>query len=117
MSRDHQPQPSTAAARADGSMLTGGVVMLVLAIVLSWLPIIGPLVAGFLGGRVIGEPKRAVAVALLPAVLLALVVGLILAAFELPVIGAVAGIGVAVVIAVQDIPLLFGAFFGASSAR
>ena len=114
MSDDPQTT-SPASSGADGSMLTGGAIMLVLALLLSWLPIVGPLIAGFLGGRVIGEEKRAFGVALLPALILALVVWLLLAAFELPVIGAVAGLGVVVIIVVQELPLLFGAWFGGSS--
>jgi hypothetical protein len=86
-----------------------------LAVLLSWLPILGPLLAGFVGGRMIGEEKRALAVALVPAVLLAGVLWLIMAAFDLPVLGAVAGFGALVVIAIQELPLLIGAWFGGAS--
>lgn len=89
--------------------------MLILAIFLSWLPILGPLVAGFVGGRMVGEEKRALAVALIPAVLLAGVLALILAAFDLPVVGAVAGFGALVIVAVQELPLLLGAWFGGAA--
>lgn len=98
-----------------GTLLQGGLWMLILAVLLSWLPILGPLVAGFVGGRMIGEEKRALAVALVPAVLLAGVLWLILAAFDLPVLGAVAGFGALVVVAVQELPLLLGAWFGGST--
>lgn len=101
-----------AAHRSSGSLLQGGLWMLILAIFLSWLPILGPLVAGFVGGRIVGEEKRALVVALVPAVLLAGVLWLILAAFDLPVLGAVAGFGALVVVAVQELPLLLGAWFG-----
>lgn len=100
---------------SSGSVVQGGLWMLILAIFLSWLPILGPLIAGFVGGRMIEEEKRALAVALVPAVLLAGVLWLILAAFDLPVLGAVAGFGALVVIAVQDLPLLVGAWFGGST--
>lgn len=89
--------------------------MLILAVLLSWLPILGPLIAGFVGGRMIGDKGRALSIALLPAVLMAIVLWLILAAFELPVLGAIAGLGVLVVIAVQELPLLAGAWFGGST--
>lgn len=105
----------TAKDTSSGSTVSGGLWMLILAIFLSWLPILGPLIAGFVGGRMIGEEKRALAVALVPAVLLAGVLWLILAAFELPVLGAVAGFGALVVVAVQDLPLLLGAWFGGST--
>lgn len=89
--------------------------MMILAVGLSWLPILGPLIAGFVGGRMIGEEKRALGVALIPAIALAVVLWLILAAFDLPVLGAVAGLGALIVVAVQEIPLLVGAWFGGTS--
>lgn len=101
--------------KSSNSVVAGGLWMLILAVLLSWLPILGPLVAGFVGGRMIGEEKRALAVALVPAVLLAGVLWLILAAFELPVLGAVAGFGALVVVAVQELPLLLGAWFGGAT--
>lgn len=106
---------SEPSSRASGSVVQGGLWMLILAILLSWLPILGPLVAGFVGGRMIQDEKRALGVALIPAVLLAAVLWLILAAFDLPVLGAVAGFGALVVIAVQELPLLAGAWFGGSA--
>lgn len=106
-----QPEPRT------GSTMRGALWMLGLAILLSWLPIIGPLVAGFVGGRMIGDQGKAVGIALVPAVLLAVLLWALLAAFELPVLGAVAGIGVLLVIVVQELPLLAGAWFGGAEPR
>lgn len=111
---DHSPGPTD---RSRGSAVQGGIWMLLLAVLLSWLPLLGPLIAGFVGGRMIGEEKRALGVALIPAVVLAAVVWAILAAFELPVLGAVAGFGALVVVAIQEVPLVVGAWFGGSSAR
>lgn len=108
---------TTTNTKRSDSPVMGGVWMLLLSVLLSWLPILGPLIAGFVGGRMIGEEKRALAVALLPAILLAVVLWIILAAFDLPVLGAVAGFGALVVIAVQEIPLLVGAWFGGGAAN
>lgn len=88
--------------------------MVGLSILLFWLPIVGPFIAGFVGGRRAVTVGRALIAAFAPAVLLAVVVVAILAAFELPIIGAVAGIGVAIVILVEDIPLFIGAWLGAA---
>lgn len=104
---------STATDR--GSLVQGGIWMLILAVLLSWVPLLGPLVAGFVGGRMIGEEKRALGVALVPAILLAVVLALVLTAFELPVLGAVAGFGALIVVAVQELPLLVGAWFGGAT--
>lgn len=95
----------------------GALWMLILAVLLAWLPLIGPLIAGFVGGRMIGDKSKALTVALIPAVFLAIVLWLILAAFDLPVLGAVAGFGALVVIAVQELPLLLGAWFGGSTTE
>lgn len=99
-----------------GSALQGGLVMFVLFLLLSWVPVIGPFAAGFVGGRIVGDGSRAVGVALIPAILLGVILGFVLAAFELPVLGAVAGIGLAIVIVVQEIPLLVGAGVGGATS-
>lgn len=99
-----------------GSVVTGGLVMLVLAILLSWLPLLGPLIAGGVGGWMIADPRRALTVALIPAVALAAVVVLVLVAFDLRVLGAVAGLGMFLFVVFQEIPLLVGAWAGGAYA-
>lgn len=96
-------------------MLKASAVMAVTGVLLSWLPVIGPLLAGFLGGREAGTPPRALGAAVIPAVLVGIVVWLVLWAFDLPVLGVVAGIGVVVVLLVQLAPLLLGAWIGGTS--
>lgn len=102
VTRSHQP----------GSVLLGGLVMLVGSLLLFWLPLLGPLVAGYFGGRIIARPGTAVAVGLVPAIALGVLILVVLAGFELPVVGALAGAVAFLAIAVQDIPLLIGAYFG-----
>ncbi len=80
---------------------------------LFWLPILGPLIAGFVGGRAAGTVGRALAAAFMPAVLLGALVAVVLLAFDLPVIGALAGGAVFVVILAEDLPLFLGAWLGA----
>ncbi len=98
------------------SLIVAGLVMLALSLLLVWLPILGPLIAGGVGGRMAGSPGRGVALALVPAVVVGLVIVLALGAFDLPVLGAVAGVGVALVVLVQDVPLLAGAAIGGATA-
>lgn len=116
MTESDRPQ-SQRAGRSDagGSMLRAGALMAVLAVLLSWLPLIGPWIAGAVGGREAGTPSSALTVALLPAVLLAVLVGWILSAFELPVLGAIAGVGIFIAVVLQLAPLLLGAWMGAST--
>lgn len=90
-------------------------IMLVLSLLLFWLPLAGPFIAGFTGGRRAGNGPTAVTIALLPAILLGGLVALVLSAVDLPVLGTLAGFGVFVAILVQDIPLLLGAYAGAET--
>ncbi len=88
--------------------------MLVLSVLLFWIPVIGPLVAGFVGGRIARTSGKAFAASLMPAIVLGIVVAVVLAAFELPLIGTVAGIGVFIAVLVEDIPMIAGALIGAA---
>lgn len=89
--------------------------MVGLSVLLFWLPVVGPLAAGFFGGREATTVGRALLAAFAPAVLVGLLVVLVLAAFDLPVIGAIAGIGLAIAVLVQDVPLFVGAWLGAAA--
>lgn len=97
-------------------MMRASTIMMVGSLLLSWIPVLGPAAAGVFGGREAGSPKRALVVALLPAVVLGVLVAVVLAVFDLPVLGAVAGAGIAVVLTVQLAPLLIGAWIGGSMA-
>lgn len=104
-------------ARGTGSFWRAALWMLGLSVALVWVPIAGPLIAGFVGGRHAGSVGKAVAAALLPAVALGVLVGAILAAFDLEVLGVIAGLGVGVVVLIEDVLLLVGAATGAASDR
>jgi hypothetical protein len=87
--------------------------MTLLSILLFWLPVIGPAIPGFVGGRKAGGVGPAILAAFLPAV----VFGELLFAFAtalsgIPLLGALAGIG-GFAIAIAHIgPLLLGAIIG-----
>lgn len=112
-----EPTPAAPTPRQPSSLLAAGAVMLVLSLLLFWLPIVGPLIAGGVGGRMAGTPGRGLALAVIPAVAMALLIALVVSAFELPVLGTIAGIGVFIVVLVQDLPLLIGAAVGGAMAR
>lgn len=100
-----------------GSTAKAALWMIGLSIVLFWLPVLGPAIAGFVGGTEARTMGKAMTAALLPAVLLGVLVGLVLTAFDLPLIGTVAGVGVAIAVLIQDIPMFIGAAFGAGVTR
>jgi hypothetical protein len=95
-----------------GSILAAALWMIGLSIVLFWLPVLGPLIAGVVGGRVAGGVGRAVLAALLPVLILAVLVFVVAAIFALPVVGAVAGVGLVLVVIINSVPLLIGAVIG-----
>lgn len=100
-----------------GSVSKAAVWMIGLSIVLFWLPVLGPAIAGFVGGTEARTMGKAMTAALIPAVLVGVLVALVLSAFDLPLIGTVAGIGIGIAVLVQDIPMFIGAAFGAGTAR
>jgi hypothetical protein len=104
--------PAPYVRRGRGSVILGGLAMLAASLLLFWLPLLGPLIAGFVGGWIIGRPGPALAVALLPAIALGLLIGVILVVFDLPLLGAVAGATTFLIVAFQEIPLFIGAFIG-----
>ncbi len=92
--------------------------MIGLSVVLFWLPILGGLIAGFVGGRKAGGIGPAIAAALLPGFVFA-VVNLLLGGLlgGIPILGQlyllVAGLGGLVLSLMSVVPLVIGAIIGA----
>ena len=88
--------------------------MFVLSILLFWLPIMGPLIAGFVGGRKAGTLSNAVLAVILPGLIFGAILffsGTLLTG--LPLFGFIAGAG-GIALAFMHIgPLLLGAIVGA----
>lgn len=94
------------------SVLRASLWMLVLSALLFWVPTFGPLIAGYVGGRLAGSPGRGLLAALLPMAGLAVLVVVIFAGLALPVVGVVAGGTLAAVLLVQELGLVAGALIG-----
>jgi hypothetical protein len=96
--------------------------MIGLSVVLFWIPMVGSLIAGFVGGRKAGGIGPAIIAALLPGVLL-LVASVLLGSLLgwIPLIGQlvgwVLGFGAYVLGFVNVIPLLLGAAVGGATAK
>ena len=96
-----------------GDVISGMLWMIFISILLFWLPVIGPLIAGFVGGRKAGGVGPAICAVFLPALL----IGVFLFSFAtvltgLPLLGVVAGTG-SLFFTVGEIgPLLIGAIVG-----
>lgn len=101
-------------AERPGSVSSAIVWMFVLSILLFWLPIIGPLIAGFVGGRKAGTVSNALLAVFLPAILFGVALFFLASLMTgLPVIGFVAGAGGVALATAHIGPLLFGAIIGA----
>ena len=101
-------------ANRPGSLGSAIVWMFVLSILLFWLPVVGPLIAGFVGGRKAGSLGNAILAVFLPGV----VAGVALFFFAslltgLPLVGFFAGAGGFALAAIHIGPLLLGAIVGA----
>jgi hypothetical protein len=101
--------------RQQGSILSGTLWMIGLAILLFWLPVVGPLIAGFVGGRKSGGIGSALIASIIPALLAAGLLLLIGTAVGLPLIGAIAGAGLFVVLLVETIPMMLAAIVGGAT--
>ena len=96
-----------------GSVLMGMIWMFVISLLLFWLPGIGPLIAGIVGGKVAGGVGPGLIAALFPGLILAL--GLFLAGTmltALPLIGAILAGGGLILYIFYIPPLLIGALIG-----
>ena len=99
--------------KPEGSIFMGAVWMLVLSILLFWMPVAGPLLAGFVGGRKAGGVMAAIVAAVLPGLVMGVALfflGSLLTG--LPLFGAVAGMGVFALSLFHVGPLLLGAIVG-----
>lgn len=100
-----------------GSVLSGVIWMLIISVLLFWLPVIGPLLAGIVGGKKAGGVGKALLAVFLPGVLLAVALFMMASAMTgLPIIGAVAGMGGIVFALIGIGPMLIGAIIGGALA-
>ncbi len=96
-----------------GSIISGVFWMFLISILLFWLPGIGPLIAGIVGGKKAGGLLNAIIAVFLPAIVLGVFLFLFTSVLTgAPVIGFVAGAGSFVLVISNVGPLLIGAIIG-----
>jgi hypothetical protein len=97
-----------------GSVLSATTWMFVLSLLLFWAPLLGPLVAGFVGGKKAGSVGNAILAAFLPSLVAGVILFLFASALTaLPLFGVIAGAGGFVIASAHIAPLLLGAILGA----
>jgi hypothetical protein len=92
-----------------GSVVKAALLMSVVSLLLIWLPIVGPIVAGVVGGRAARTVGKALAASVVPSLLLGAGLFAILNAFDLPLIGALSGLAVFLFVLIGDIPMAIAA--------
>jgi hypothetical protein len=98
---------------SEGSILSAIFWMALLSLLLFWLPAVGPVIAGFVGGQKAGGLFPAIVATLLPSVLLGVLVFVVGGTFAgLPLLGLLAGAGVTFFGLAHVGPLLLGAIVG-----
>jgi len=100
-----------------GSVVGGAVIMIVLSVLLFWLPLLGPFIAGLIGGKKAGGIGNALLAVFLPGLIVGAVLFITASSFTgVPIIGAIAGTGGFVLSLVHIGPLLLGAIIGGAFA-
>jgi hypothetical protein len=88
--------------------------MFVLSILLFWLPVVGPFIAGFVGGRKAGSMGNALLAVFLPAIIIGAILFFLGTALTgIPIVGFLAGFGGLAICLAHVGPLLVGAILGA----
>ena len=99
--------------RKKGSIGSAIVWIFIISVLLFWLPVIGPLIAGIVGGKKAGGVGSAIIAVLLPGVFFAIILFLLASSLTgIPLLGAIAGAG-GVILSIAHVgPLLIGAVVG-----
>jgi len=102
---------------SDGSIIGGIFVMFIVSVLLFWAPVLGPIVAGFAGGSKAGGIGAGIMAALLPGIAIGVALFLFTSTLAgLPIIGAIAGMGGAILALAHVGPMLLGAIAGGAMA-
>lgn len=92
-----------------GSVVKAAFYMGAISLLLIWLPVVGPVLAGIVGGRVARTVGKALVASVIPSILVAAALFAILNAFDLPLIGALSGVAVFLFVVIGDVPMAIAA--------
>lgn len=107
----------TTPASSRGSIGAGLLWMSGLALLLIWLPVLGPVIAGFVGGKKAGSVFRAFVAAIIPSVVLTILAMIFTTMLSgVPIIGVLAGFGTMIFLVGNIGPMLLAALIGGAMA-
>lgn len=99
--------------RGRGNAVSGMIWMFIISLLLFWLPVAGPFIAGLVGGKKSGGVGGAIMAVFLPGILFGLLLFFLASTLSgLPLIGAIAGVGGFALSLAHIGPLLLGAIIG-----
>ena len=111
--REHPEGGAQMAVQKEGSIGSAIVWMVVISLLLFWLPVVGPFVAGLVGGKKAGGVGAAIVAVFLPSIILGGALFLLTGALVgVPIVGAIAGMGAFALSLAGVGPLLVGAIIG-----
>lgn len=97
-----------------GSIIAGSFWMILVSALLFWLPFVGPAIGGVVGGMKAGTLGGAICAVFLPIVVVVVLVFIFAESITgIPIIGAIAGTGVTVLLVSEVGPMLLGSIVGA----
>jgi hypothetical protein len=105
------------AGRGETSLFVCALWMIGISLVLFFLPAINGLIGGAVGGYKAGSASRGLGAAILPAIVSGIGIWVLLAVFDAPILGFLAGIAVGLWAFISSIGLLIGAAIGGAMAR
>lgn len=96
-----------------GSILAAMLIMFFISLILFWLPVLGPLIAGIVGGKKAGGVWNGFLAVIIPSVLVGFIMFFLAGTLTgLPLVGVLAGAG-ALLFSLSHVgPLLMGAIIG-----
>lgn len=109
--------PGTTEAENKKNLVVGSLWMVALTMALFFLPALNGLIAGCVGGYMVGSMKRAIMAAVLPACVAAIGLWILLATLDFPVVGFFVGAAMGVHIILSEIGLFLGAAIGGTVAQ
>ncbi len=111
--KPRQERKSIMSNEKKGSIGAGILWMLLISLLLFWLPVIGPLIAGIAGGKRAGGVGAAIVAVFLPGIIFGVVLFVLASHLSgIPILGAIAGVGGFALSLVHIGPLLIGAIIG-----
>jgi len=99
------------------SVVGGSLWMVGISLALFFLPAINGFVGGLVGGYKVGGTGRALAAAVIPAIVVGVVLWFVLAVLDAPVIGFLGGMALMLGIVLSSLGLLLGAVVGGAASN